>query len=44
MIFALWRIRQDSIELELTESMLMEVTEAQSDALDRFRGLGAGDC
>jgi len=39
--FALWQIRRDSIELELTESMLMEVTEAQSDSLDRFRGLGA---
>jgi len=39
--FARWEVRRDAIELELTESMLMEVTESQSDALDRFRGLGA---
>jgi diguanylate cyclase (GGDEF)-like protein len=39
--FALWGIRRDAIELELTESVLMEVTEKQSDTLERLKHLGA---
>ena len=39
--FALWGIPRHAIELELTESVLMDVTPKQSDALDRLRQLGA---
>ena len=39
--FALWGIPAGAIEFELTESVLMEVTQKQSDALERLRRLGA---
>ena len=39
--FALRAIPAHAIEFELTESVLMEVTQKQSDALDRLRKLGA---
>jgi EAL domain-containing protein (putative c-di-GMP-specific phosphodiesterase class I) len=39
--FTLWGIPRHAIEFELTESVLMEVTTKQSDALDRLRRLGA---
>jgi EAL domain-containing protein (putative c-di-GMP-specific phosphodiesterase class I) len=35
-----WGMAAGDIELELTESVLMEVTQKQSDALDRLRELG----
>jgi EAL domain-containing protein (putative c-di-GMP-specific phosphodiesterase class I) len=39
--FTLWGIRRHAIEFELTESVLMEVTQKQSDALEHLRRLGA---
>jgi diguanylate cyclase (GGDEF)-like protein len=38
--FALWDIPLHAIEFELTETVLMEVTQKQSDALERLRQLG----
>lgn len=39
--FTRWGIRRGAIELEITETVLMEATERQSDMLDRFTKLGA---
>ena len=38
--FRRWGIGRDAIELELTESVMMEVTQKQGDALERLRLMG----
>src|SRR5690242_14776512 len=35
-----WRVTPFSVEIELTESVLMEVTKEHADSLERLRGLG----